>query len=201
MTSQKHAPAHTNHHFALTFNSDTTSVLGACCTLVKLICGICMIEHEPGNVVTMLDERCEKCIDKVVVCPHIWCTLSHWLHPSPFGRSLCMPHIRPFSLSSLAFIHAAHTSLGLLIYPLKHTSEQLPNVVSHGWLTHKDANSPCRLLLWPPNRMQTDPDEIEINIDKIDALTFQAVDDFVKEHLSKQKKPTSSKSRKKRKRP
>lgn len=48
---------------------------------------------------------------------------------------------------------------------------------------------------------KTDPDEIEINIDKIDALTFQAVDEFVKEHLSKQKKASSSsKSRKKRKR-
>merc|ERR1712037_268055 len=29
-------------------------------------------------------------------------------------------------------------------------------------------------------------------IDKIDALTFQAVDEFVKEHLSKQKKASSS---------
>lgn len=47
---------------------------------------------------------------------------------------------------------------------------------------------------------KTDPDEIEINIDKIDALTFKAVDEFVKEHLGKQK-ATASKSRKKRKRP
>lgn len=42
---------------------------------------------------------------------------------------------------------------------------------------------------------KTDPDEIEINIDAIDALTFQAVDDFVKKALESAG-PSTNKKRK-----
>ena len=53
------------------------------------ICHIYTIAHEPGNVVTMLDERCEKCIDKVVVFPRVLvCTLTLIL--SIAGHSLVM---------------------------------------------------------------------------------------------------------------
>ena len=46
--------------------------------------------------------------------------------------------------------------------------------------------------------VQTNPDEIEINIDAIDPATFEAVDKFVKDCLPESETPKKSKKKKKR---
>ena len=87
------------------------------------ICHIYTIEHEPGNVVTMLDERCEKCIDKVVVFPRVLlCTLTLILSIAGHAYDKLGFLLRCMNLWPIA---SMHQSSGVHF-----TSEQSPSVFS-----------------------------------------------------------------------